>query len=251
MNNFWTHQDNIPEGYGFGQFSLTHFALIFLSVLLIVLIIKRYKRMGSDDRLLMRRQIAVILLVLELAKIIIMSVTDARVSYNLPLEICSFGGYTVMLDAFLEDKKIFSRMLLYLFLPAATMSIFFPTTSILPVLNAFTIHQFLFHVLIVAYALMRYAAGEIEPDYPSVWKSIMAISLIALCVYIIDYVFKRNFMFLMGTYDNFMLDKIWNLTGGGVMYDLGLTVFSMIVIHIFYCLFAMLSKLPKSALNKE
>ena len=242
MDLFWTHQDNIQKGLGFGQFSPAHFLLILLSFILIVFIIIKYKKSDSGSRLMMRRQIAVFLMVLEAVKLVVMAVTGARVSNNLPLEICSFGEYAIVLDAFLKNNKFLSKMLLYLFLPAALMSIVFPTTTILPVFNFFTIHQFLFHALIIAYALMRFVAKETETDYLSVWQSIAAISMIAMAVYVIDRVFDHNFMFLMDTYDNFMLNKIWNIAGGRLMYDLGLVIFSMIVIHIFYFIFAGINK---------
>lgn len=242
MTHFWTHQDFIPEGYGFGQFSLVHMLLMLISLISIILIIRLYIKSDNHDRLVIRRVIAVVLLVSEVCKMTVMSVTGAKVSNNLPLEICSFAEYTIVLDAFLKEKKILSQMLLYLFLPAAMMALVFPTTSILPVLNFYSIHQFVFHTLIIAYALMRFAAKEIKLNYLSVWKSVLIISIIASFVYAIDYVFDRNFMFLMGTYDNFMLDIIWNVMGGGIMYDLGLVIFSIIVIHIFYFIFVLINK---------
>ena len=243
MEHFWTHPDNIAEGLGFGQFSLTHILYILLSVLLIAFIIRRYKSADDDSRLMIRKAIAVSLLTLEAVKMIVMCVTEVKASNNLPLEICSFAEYTIVLDAFLKDNKVLRKILLYLFLPAAIMSLIFPTTHIIPAFSFFALHQFIFHALIAAYALMRFAAKEVEMDYQGVWKSILAISIIAAFVYVIDYVFNRNFMFLMDTYNNFMLNIIWNLTGGGVMYDLGLVCFSIIVVHIFYFIFAAINRL--------
>lgn len=250
MEYFWTHQDNIPEGLGMGQFSLSHMFLLFSSSLLIIYIIRRYKRSDSPARLALRKYIAVSLLLLEAAKMIVMIVTGANVSTNLPLEICSFAEYAIVLDAFLNKSKLISKMLLYLFLPAAIMALVFPTTAILPMFNFFTIHQFLFHALIVAYSLMRFVAKETKTDYRSVWESIGAISLIALFVYIIDIVFNRNFMFLTGTYNNFMLNIIWNTMGGGILYDLGLVLFSILVIHIFYFLFSFIQQVFINRVSK-
>ena len=237
MDYFWTHQDFIPEGLGFGQFSLIHIFLLFLSIVFIVLIIVKYKNSDAQSRISIRKKIAISLAVCEIVKMITMILTKARVTNNLPLEICSFAEYIIILDALIKERKVYSSMLLYLFLPAAIMALIFPTTSILPLFNFYTIHQYIFHALIIAYALMRFISKETQLDYKNVWKSILIISIIAMFVYIIDYVFNRNFMFLMDTYDNFMLNIIWNIAGGGIMYDLGLVVFSIIVIHMFYLLF--------------
>lgn len=202
-----------------------------------MLIIVKYKNSDAQSRINIRKIIAISLAVCEIAKMITMILTKARVTNNLPLEICSFAEYIIILDALIKERKVYSSMLLYLFLPAAIMALVFPTTSILPLFNFYTIHQYIFHALIIAYALMRFISKETQLDYKNVWKSILIISIIAMFVYVIDRVFNRNFMFLMDTYDNFMLNIIWNITGGGIMYDLGLVVFSIIVIHMFYLLF--------------
>lgn len=237
MDYFWTHQDFIPKGLGFGQFTFIHIFLMLLSIVFVVLIIVKYKNSDAQSRINIRKIIAISLAVCEIAKIITMILTKARVTNNLPLEICSFAEYIIILDALIKERKVYSSMLLYLFLPAAIMALVFPTTSILPLFNFYTIHQYVFHALIIAYALMRFISKETQLDYKNVWKSILIISVIAMFVYVIDRVFNRNFMFLMDTYDNFMLNIIWNIAGGGIMYDLGLVVFSIIVIHMFYLLF--------------
>ena len=243
MDMFWIHQDDALPGYGFGQFSLAHFFLSLLTTLMIIITIKRYKDSDTDSRLKMRKMIATAILTCEIVKLIVMAVTGARVSNNLPLEVCSFAGYTIVIDAFVKDKKIFSQMLLYLYLPGAIMALLFPTTVCLPAFNFYSIHQFVFHGLIIAYVLMRFAAEEIEMNYMSLWKSVLIMLGIGLFVYFIDLLFDRNYMFLMGTYDNFMLNIIWNITGGGLLYDLGLIVFSIFVMHIFYTMFMFFSKI--------
>lgn len=247
MEDFWTHQDNIPDGLGFGQFSLTHIIAILVMLLLIVFIIHKYKNSDDEKRLFIRKLIAISLIILETSKIIVMSLTDVIVSNNLPLEICSFAEYAIILDAFLKDNNTLPQMLLYLFFPAALMALIFPTTSVLPIINFFSFHQFLFHALIIAYAFMRFISKEVKINYKGVWKSIGIISAIALCVYFIDVIFDRNFMFLRDTYNNAMLNVIWNVTGGGLKYDGGLVIFSIFVIHIFYFIF----KLINNRLIKE
>ena len=242
VDYFWVHQDVVSPGLGFGQFSRTHFFLMLLSLFLIVLLAWKYKRLDRVSRVLLRKRIAVFLVLLEAAKIFVMGFTRAEISRNLPLEICSFGEYAIVLDAFLKKKTILPQMLLYVFTPAALMSIVFPTTSILPMFNFYTLHQFVFHALIIGYTGMRYGVGEIETDYVSVWKSIAGVSILALFVGVIDYTCDKNYMFLRDTYDNVMLNKIWAITGGGIRYDLGLVVFSVIVIHVFVGFFAAIRK---------
>jgi uncharacterized membrane protein YwaF len=124
-------------------------------------------------------------------------------------------------------------MLLTMFLPAAIMAILVPTTSTLPAINFYTIHQFLYHGLIIAYVMTRFLYGEIPLSYPGVWKSILQIIMLATVIYIIDTVFNKNFMFLRDTYDNALLNVIWKITGGGIHYTGGLVCFCIIMIHVF------------------
>ena len=245
MEYFWTHRDNIPEGLGFGQFTLAHFAWASAMVLMVVAISVAYERSDYKKRVKMRRVIAAILFVSEIIKIIAVVRDGVPLLLYLPLEICSFASYSIMLDSIFPENKFFPQMLVILFLPAAIMSIIFPTVTPLPAINFFTIHQFVFHGLIVAYVVARFASGEVAIDYPGVWKSILKICVVAGIMYLMDISFNMNYMFLTDTYDNPLLNVIWNLTGGGVPYTLGLVLFVIIVVHIFFFIFKGIMKLTR------
>ena len=109
--------------------------------------------------------------------------------------------------------------------------------------NYFTIHQFGFHGLIIAYVVARFFNREVTIDYLGVWKSVLKIVGIAAFVYIIDLVFHKDFMFLMHPDGNFLLSAIENVTGKGLPYTGGLVVFVIIMIHIFFVVFKLLEKL--------
>ena len=243
MNYFWTHRDNIPEGLGFGQFSIAHLIWVLAMVAMTVLITASYKKSDKEGRIKIRRIIAIVLAVSEVIKLIAVARDGIDVTMYLPLEICSFAAYAIMLDSVWTETKFFGEMLLTLFLPAAIMSLLFPTVTPLPAINFFTIHQFVFHGLIVAYVVARFASGEIELNYPGVWKSIGKIVVVAAIVYIIDVKFNRTFMFLTDTYGNPLLDVIWNATGGGFAYTIGLVGFVIVVVHIFFLIFKAIEKI--------
>lgn len=241
--HFWTHTDLIEDGLGYGQFTLAHLVWIFLMIAAIVITAIVYRSVDQNTRIIIRKTIALILIVGEIVKLLFIGRSEVKVSEYLPLEICSFGAYCVILDAFIMRDTFFGQMLLILFLPAATMAIFFPTTSRLPAINFYTIHQFIFHELIVAYAMMRFANGEIMMNYPDVWRSIFTIIIIVMFIYIVDVRFNRNFMFLRSTYDNPLLNVIWNATGGGFRYTIGLICFSIFMIHVFFVIFKVIEML--------
>ena len=243
MDYFWTHRDNIPEGLGFGQFTLYHFIWLAAVTLLIVLTAVGYKKSNREGRIRIRRVIAAILAISEVFKLIMVVRDGVDVTQYLPLEICSFAAYAIILDSIWPDTNFFAEMLLILFLPAATMALLFPTVTPLPAINFFTIHQFVFHGLIAAYVVSRFSSGEIKLDYSGVWKSIGKILIVATIVYIIDITFNRTYMFLTDPYGNPVLDMIWNMTGGGIRYIIGLSAFIIVVVHIFFLIFKGIEKL--------
>ena len=237
MDNFGTHMEAAPPGIGFGQVSSAHFAWLAAIAALVAAIVLAYRRAERTGRIAMRRAIAAALLVPEPIKLALIAANGVDVTEYLPLEICSFAAYAIACDAIWPDNGFFGDVLLTMFMPAAIMALLVPTVTPLPAINFFTIHQFLFHGLIVAYVLARYASGEIRLAYSSIWKSVLKILAISLPVYAIDLLWGKNFMFLTGSAGNPLLGIIWDVTGGGFVYFLGLSCFVIVVVHLFFLFF--------------
>ena len=243
MKHFWTHRDNIPEGLGYGQFSTTHLFMVALTVLFTVIITVVYHGLNAGGRIIALRSIAATLMIIEVIKMVLIWFSDVRFTDYLPLEICSFAAYSCVFDSVNPENEFFSILLLTLFLPAAIMAIIVPTTSTLPAFNFYTIHQFLYHGLIIAYVIARFASGEMTLSYPQLWMGILKILALVSVMYFVDTVFDKNFMFLRDTYGNPLLDIIWKKSGGGFRYTIGLVSFSIVVLHVFYLLFWIIDKL--------
>ena len=80
-------------------------------------------------------------------------------------------------------------------------------------------------------------------SYPQLWMGILKILALVSVMYCVDTVFDKNFMFLRDTYGNPLLDIIWKKSGGGFRYTIGLVLFSIVVLHVFYLLFWIIDKL--------
>ncbi len=237
MNYFWTHKDVMPEGHGYGQFTWKHFLWLAITAALIIAVVLCYVRADLTERTVILRTIGAVLIIIDIVKLILIYYSDASLAENLPLELCSFGAYFIVLDSLWPGNTFFPLMLLTLFMPAAIMAIFFPTTTPLPAFNFYTIHQFIYHGLIIAYVTARFVCREIPLSYPGVWLSILKVITLAAVIYVIDTVFDKNFMFLRDTYGNPLLKVIWKATGGGFPYTIGLVCFCIFMIHVFYLLF--------------
>lgn len=237
MKHFWTHRDNIPEGLGYGQFSPKHMAWMSGVALFIAAVTVWYGKAAPEGKQLLLRILAYSLIAIDVFKMVVIAKSDVKLSDYLPLEMCSFGAYFIVCDTIWPENPFFRVMLLTLFLPGAFMAILFPTTSPLPAVNFFTIHQFLYHGLIVAYGIARFASGEIPLVYADLWGSVAKILILVAVMYVIDTVFKKNYMFLRDPYGNPMLGVIWKVCKGGFAYTCGLTVFSVFMIHVFFAVF--------------
>lgn len=243
MKYFWTHKDNIPEGMGYGQFTREHFIWIAITLVSAAAFVFGYAKALPAEKILMRRTVGAVLIIIDIIKMILIAFQDVKFSEYLPLELCSFAAYSIVLDSIWPANTFFPLMLLTLFLPAAFMAVLFPTTSPLPSLNFYTIHQFLYHGLIIAYVFARFVCREIPLTYPGVWLSIFRIIILAAIIFLIDTVFDKNFMFLRDTYGNPMLEVIRKVTGEGIAYTGGVVLFCIFMIHVFYFIFLFIQML--------
>ena len=241
MKHFWTHKDNIPEGLGYGQFKPGHFLWLTFTVVLTVLYTLAYKNAELSTRVILMRSLGAILILSDVIKMFVLRRSDVVFTDYLPLEVCSFGAYFIVLDSIWYDGSFFLQVLLILFLPAAIMAVLVPTTTPLPVWNFYTIHQFLYHGLIIAYIVARFVCNEIPLGYSGVLASIPKILVLIGIMYAVDRIFNKNFMFLRDPYGNPLLQLIWDKTQNGRFYTLGLICFAVVVIHIFYLLFKIIS----------
>ena len=237
---FWALEENLPKNIGYKQFSKKHISMLIVVILFTFFISYAYTHSNEAIQSIIRISMALTLVIIEILKLLIIHLNHGDALNYIPIEICSIAAYCILIDVFSPNTTFVREMLLILFLPAAIMALIYPTSVSLPVFNFFTIHQFVFHGLIVAYVTMRFVAKEITISYLGVWQSIITISFIAFLVYIIDCTFKRNYMFLTHDENNFMLKKITMLSGGGKKYTLTLVLFCAIVIHIFYFIFTLI-----------
>ena len=228
---------HIPDGLGYGQFTKKHFIWLAITAAFIAAVVCFYRLADLPVRIVILRTIAASLIISDVVKLVLTGLAGVDVYEYLPLELCSFAAYSIVCDAIWIGNSVFPLMLLTLFMPAAIMALLFPTTTALPAWNFYTIHQFLYHGLIIAYVMARFVCREIPLSYPGVWKAIFCVILLAAVIYVIDRIFHKDFMFLVDDYGNPLLKAITKVTGGGFAYTVGLVSFCIFMIHVFYAVF--------------
>ncbi len=242
---FWVHKvffGSTEADVGFSVFSATHLLWLGLMALFIAAFAARYRRSDEKGRDNLRKGMALFLILFEIVKQCVVGLTGAPAMETMPLEICSFAEYTILADAYWPKNRFFGKILITTFLPAAIMALAFPTVTAYPPINFYTIHQFVLHAGIAAYIFARYAAGEFRPRYADLWISLLAVSLAAALIYLIDLKFNGNFMFLTGHADNPVLLLLWNLAGGngGLAYVAALVAFVALVLHVVFGIYSLI-----------
>ncbi len=248
---FWLYKDAYADagGTGFSCFSLPH--LIWLAALFagIVLFVCFYRKLSVGRRDHARKGVALFLILAEIAKQCVVALTGAPAAVHLPLHICSFAEYTILIDALWPENRFFKPLLCYAFLPSALMALLFPTVTVYHPLSFYAIHHLVMYAVIAAYIIARYSSGEIRIRYRDIWTAFLAIGVLIVPIYFIDAAFDQNFAFLMRHSDNPALKFIWDLSGGsgGISYIIGLSLLVLIVFHVTYGLFAVIEMRRKHA----
>lgn len=243
IENFWDYIP--PEGAGepgFGLFTRAHFTWLLVLAVLIAFFVIVYYRGEENRRDNMRKWTALFLIGIEILKQCVGSLNAIPPGTYLPMEMCSFAEYTILIDAMWPRGRTTKQMLAFAFLPAAIMALVMPSSTIYPAISFYAIHQLVMHAAIVAYIIARYKASEISPRYSGIWLTLLIINFIIIPIYLVDVRYSNNYMYLRGHAENAIIKMIWDLTGGqgGILYIIGLEILVALVMHITYGIYRLI-----------
>ncbi|MBQ7667997.1 MAG: YwaF family protein [Clostridia bacterium] len=235
----WLKHYIMDKGYNVGHplFSLGHIIWLAIIILICILVAKRYSKTTKNKQDLYRKICAITIFALEYVKIVLISFLFPHyIDSYVPLHLCTFSGIFIIVDALWPNNKIVNMLWLYVFLPGGVLGIVSPSTTY-PWLNFFSIHEFLFHGLIVVYGVFKIAIGESKATYKGVWVSTLFILLLIIPIYYIDITFDKGYM-LLTTPSDFPLTKLlWNISTpifGNKGYIALLLCLELILFHIIY-----------------
>jgi len=242
-SNFWQYiGHNETSDNGFGLFTKAHFTWLLVLAILITAFVYFYYKGSERRRDNMRKCMALSLICIEIFKQCVDSLNGLPAGIYLPLEICSFAEYTILIDALWPRLGVTKQLLAYAFLPAAFIALVMPSATTYPAISFYAMHQLIMHAAIMAYILARFKAGEICPSYRGVWITVLIIGGIMIPVYRLNVIFDQNYMFTADPGNNIILKAVWNLSGanGGLPYVISLTIVVTIVMHITYGLYMLI-----------
>jgi len=196
MEYFLDTTETIAKGVGFSHYGKIHTVWICVFITVTVLNALLYRRLSSSGKEKWRKAVAVLLLLDELFKMVMLFIGGRYTPKYLPLHLCSINIILIAIHAW-KPTKAMNNFLYAICIPSSLLAIFFPTWTKLPLANFMHIHSFTVHILLALYPIVLLVGGELKPklkDLPKCLLLLFGLAFIALCA---NLIFDTNFMFLM------------------------------------------------------
>lgn len=202
-----------------------------------------YRKATVRSRTKAKKIFALVLLALEILKDTVLAVSGANMIDYLPLHLCSFTIFVMLLHSFGHWQQITGQMMAYAMFPGAVAALLFCNWTEYPFLSYMNIHSFVFHGWIVIYFIMLYMGGEIKANYAGLWKTAAIMFIVAIPVYIFNLIFGTNYLFLNEASAGSPLVIVWDLLGsrfGAPGYLVGIVLMVIIIFHLLYVIYKIL-----------
>ncbi len=232
---FFTENSDLPAGLGFNLFDSTHLLWLLFIALACFFICIGFCRNPRNSQNVFARQIAVLLLVLEIAKDILLFVLGEFALSYLPFHLCGLAIFMCVWHAF-SGSALAGELCYSLAMPGAVAALIFPDWTMYPNLNFFLIQSFVMHGLLIAYTFMHVFAKTIKPRVYRLWVPVLFLAVSAPLLFLFNKRFGTNFMFLNYPSPGSILE-LFEQYLGNPGYLLGVAVFLLIIWAVIYAPF--------------
>ena len=196
MEHFLETEGTIKDGLGFALYDSVHLAWLAVTVATIVAGCLLYCRLGESGRSRFRKTLAVVLVVDEVFKLVLLFVGGTFTKNYLPLHLCNINIFLIVFHAWKPTDAV-GKFLYLVCVPAAMAAVLFPAWTDLPVMNFMHLHSFTLHILLVLYPIALLAGGDVKPRVADVSKCLGILLAEAGVVYGINLLLDTNYFYLM------------------------------------------------------
>ena len=228
MKYFFTYQDDLPADVGFTYFSLSHVLWLVIVVVLTVGFAIIYHKVNAKKQNTQSKVIGCALAAAYILRELVIACTGHMSVYELPLHLCIIAGFLCLIHAYTGNKLI-GHFLYSGAIPCTLSALLTPDWTVYPPFSFISITNFLFHGLILVYAVCQLSANRLNISLRSTWKVFVMVCLIAVPVYAFDLIFKVNYMFLMTPSPGSVLSFISDIFTDK-FYLAGFALFNMVVL---------------------
>lgn len=211
MQYFLETTETVTDGVGFSHYDTLHLIWLSIFVLVTVLNCLWYRHLGLPGRDRWRKTVAVLLILDELFKVVMLVIGNRYLPTYLPLHLCSINIFMIAIHAW-KPSKLIAGYLYTVGIPGAMAALLFPTWTSLPLANFMHIHSFTVHILLALYPIVLGTAGELAPQVKKLPQYLLLLVAMAIPIYGINLLLDTNFMFLM--YANkgnplYIFEQLW------------------------------------------
>lgn len=230
---FFTAQEFLPAGIGFGLYSHAHVTwLAVLSVLVATLCIV-YKRLGQTGRKRMRIGLGCLLVLGEICRDSILAAQGVFTAFYWPLHLCGLTMFILLAYA-VRPNRFCGETLYSLCLPGAFAALLFPDwASNQPVFQFQCVYSFIYHGLLIGGIFMLLFSGDLRPKADGLKYPILMLVFLVPPLYFLNKLVGANYLFLNTPARGSPLE-IFSNTFGNPGYLVPFGVLAVVVISLFY-----------------
>lgn len=224
---------NIGKYKACGIFTTGHFILIIITMIGILIAIKKSVKKNKEEVLRIIRYVTIIAFILEIIKIIFNVKQNSLRAVNtyLPLYYCSILLYAGILSSFAKGilKRVGDVSLATGSIIGGIVFIIYPSTS-LPIYPAFhflSIHSFLFHGSMIYLGILINKTKYVElkkEDIRYFASLVLCMSIVAL---IVNIFFDGNLMFISNNFPGTPIEILYKITNGGILFTIIMVILQM------------------------
>jgi len=193
-----------------GTFTGQHAFALLLTLAWALYTVHDYKK--SSHKAACRKRAVIMVWLVILSRHVVEFATGQYTVHRLPFHLCTVFCLFKIADAWKENNYT-KEVLFLLTFPAALLANLFPDWTNQPLWNFNTIQQFAFHAMIINYVLMRYFAGEIQPQLKKIWMPMTALYGILPFIFFINHQLGTNFFFISAYSPGSPLESIYRAFG--------------------------------------
>ncbi|MCL2377105.1 MAG: YwaF family protein [Defluviitaleaceae bacterium] len=244
---FFAYFSDRPDaGYGFGLYSVAHFVILAAIAAITWAICLAYRRMDDTNRTKMMFTIAIIILVVEVAKVISYPIfhDGFRVEYT-SLHLCGIMIFVGLIYA-MRPSETLGEILYAVGLPGFIAALVFPNWTMYPLLNFYVFTSFTTHGLQIAFILMLIFAGQVRPSPRRAWKPAVFLVAIAIPIYALNLAIGTNFLYLNYGSPGSPLEILFD-TFGSPLFLIPFAMLAAVIIAIMYVPWLIIEKKKERA----
>ncbi len=238
MNYFFTYKDQLPQDIAVGTFSSTHLiilALLFLSMIAMVVFLKRQTTVIQDKTIKGIAWSVVVLELIRMAWIVMINKPELMPVAFLPFHLCGLMAIFIPFAVYTKSDVLI-EFVYVAGIAGAGMALLTPDVSMYPLLSLQFIQSMIIHALIFFCGIFYIFVQGYRPRIKNAPKVLMLLILLAVAVFPVNVYLQNqqaNYFFLMyGIEDTILytIDQMTNHLG----YLLSLATLVIILVFIMY-----------------